>query len=570
MNKINSLNCECPYEYCKKHALIRESDNIKVKIYEWPLPNQVYNIYGVLFELRMPKSVCHLRDSLFILNKYILKKEKIQSTYSTQLWIDYFELKEYSTIRPKYVTLGSTTKLFSNSHYNRFHVSNSDENFLPNNGYENGICLSTLGLSKINLYGSYEYKEFCTMKLLFPYESLQFAINDTSPYENKIISEQINCPTNLKMLEFINFGCFRSGHHLQLRNLLQSLITKNISFHDISICSLISQTLWQIGIIDFESNPLNIPSSHYDFKNIDYLNELYLVIDEYLDEIKEKWNYNLILYNMIIIILRVISLIQNELKKYEIILNKMLTLLKKCRLISNSWELKLKAVILTTNDSKEKENLINKLIQICFSSIITFNCQDNAQVFIMSNNDDIVSWLCSFGTISHYKSICSNNEDHLKLYNKAQITLLKISNQYLKIIKSSNGNVLTQFVQQIWPDSDLGEFQNWKIDSHDLYPFWYSTIFTRNDNSVTSILSININGELLINYFPIDKLPNSVLGHTEFKRFFNCSDFDVKPASNGAGSFVTDIKLNDNTVVNYTFYESDQNLIIFKLTGIKI
>ena len=64
------------------------------------------------------------------------------------------------------------------------------------------------------------------------------------------------------------------------------------------------------------------------------------------------------------------------------------------------------------------------------------------------------------------------------------------------------------------------------------------------------------------------KLPKCILEHNEFRSFFQYSDFDVQPASEGIGSFVTSIKIKENQNLNYTFFESNENLIIIeKING---
>jgi len=401
------------------------------------------------------------------------------------------------------------------------------------------------------------------MKVSHPYDNLKFAINDSSHKENKVYAEQINCPKELRQIEFVSFGSFRSGHRLQMRNLLYSLITKNISFNNMSVSSLICQSLWEIGIIDFESNNFNIPSSHYDFKNTEFLNQLYLVLDDFLNGIEKKWNDNLILYNIITIILRAISLIEND-DTYEKVLKKMINLLRKCRHISNQWEEILKEVILKENNIEKQKLLKIELIKICLYSIITFNVTGRAQVLVMSISDDIVSWLISSETISRTKNMSGNIIDHFleNLFRKAETTTLNISNRYLEII---NAESCRRFILKTWPDAKLGSIDCWKFDNENNYPYWCSGLFKRTDNpSNQSILHISITGEFLINYYPMGKLPKSILEHNEFRSFFEYSDFDVQPASEGIGSFVISIKIKENQNLSYTFFESNENLIIIE------
>lgn len=43
---------------CDKYKIVKSAERMEVSVYEWPLPENIINIYAALFELRMPKSVC--------------------------------------------------------------------------------------------------------------------------------------------------------------------------------------------------------------------------------------------------------------------------------------------------------------------------------------------------------------------------------------------------------------------------------------------------------------------------------------------------------------------------------
>ena len=100
----------------------------------------------------MPKIVCDLRDSLYILNKFVLKSEKEELKHCQKghaLWIKYPEIKNYLKVKSKYVTLTSKTKLIAESHYRSNHPKNNNELFLPMNGYN--VFLANTDLILINL-----------------------------------------------------------------------------------------------------------------------------------------------------------------------------------------------------------------------------------------------------------------------------------------------------------------------------------------------------------------------------------------------------------------------------------
>lgn len=555
ITEANRRSCDCErWRKCYKCNLTTQADNLTVNAYEWPLPQNEHHINAVIFELRIPESISNLRDSLFVLNDIILKTERIEREKKCWgFWIENSDISKYALNRPHFISLGSSTKLFVQSHYKCFHPTQSDEHFLPNNGFD-------LKLGNLNerLLVSYDYsknalKQFCTFKVEKTYESLGWTLSDTSEKENKIIAEQINCPPELKLLEYIKFGTFRSGHRLQARNLLESLINKCLSFNRLSVRSLICQSLWQVGPYDKDE-----PTSHADFKNNDYIFTLYDVIEEFLDKIEKKWNDHLILYNLIVIILRAITL-------NESCLDKMVHLLRKCRNTALEWQKAIIQVISGENEHNRKAHLKEELIKVCLYSIQTFNVEKDKIGYLFNGEEDILAWLSTAENITKLKNFpIEEHQNFVKnLLRDSQIVSINLADHFIELVNKSKGRVLSQFIEKIWPDTKLGSIEDWSLTKQK-FPFWFVTNFHRNDLSNHTVLHINIWADFHVNYFPISKLPDSILNNQDFKSFFENPDLEVKPASDGVGAFVTKISINESLDLSYTLYESDESMIIIE------
>ena len=202
-------------------------------------------------------------------------------------------------------------------------------------------------------------------------------------------------------------------------------------------------------------------------------------------------------------------------------------------------------------------------------TIKTFDVDEQNQIQVMSQAEDIISWLSSSETIFHLKNSFDFKQSFYEnIFRQINITAVNIQEQFIKVAADENGHALTEFVKKIWPDGKLGTFEKWEAASDSVYPFWFSTKFKRNDSTNQSVLYLNIHCEFHINGFPMGKLPNSILKHPEYARFFEKTDFDVQPASLGIGSFVTTAKYLEDETLNFTFYESGENLIVIETTNV--
>ena len=121
---------------CNRCQIRREAGVMRVQMHEWPLPADTHKCDAVLFELIMPLELSILRDALFVLRTELLnQRNEATLGASIHLWRDYSEMKPYVRNKPKYVTLGSDTKLYLHTHYRWKHPKEPAENFFRPNGY---------------------------------------------------------------------------------------------------------------------------------------------------------------------------------------------------------------------------------------------------------------------------------------------------------------------------------------------------------------------------------------------------------------------------------------------------
>ena len=309
------------------------------------------------------------------------------------------------------------------------------------------------------------------LKVAAPYDILQFCVSGTTHRENEVIALQSKCPQSLGLKEFLKFGSLRAGHRLQMRNLLDAVETRSLSFNNSSVHFLIAQSLWQLGPLN-DANDLSnsyitsnfiYPASHSDFGNVEYLEKLYEIISNYLEVSSKCWTDHLILLNVITVTARAIAISPNDDMK-----SKMVKLMRRCREIGNDW---IECVQNAINNSScfgeaMTKDLKTSLLEICCFNILTYYVDKNNLGLLMNSDDDIVSWFISMSYIFDHKITfdTSNNKYSLHQYLDRNVKFCKLNIEehfYNILSRTNNKAALTTFINKHWSDASQGTIGEW-------------------------------------------------------------------------------------------------------------
>ena len=448
---------------CLKCIIEEKAKALRCEVYEKPLPEDEIERDIVVFELCMPKTISLLRDSLFIIKRFLLEYETVK-TIIYGYWINYPFLKPYfelsTNFRSNYVALGSKNESFAlHSHDKYQHPSLPEEVFVLNNKYS--LNLSTVYLkgpqtNHIIKFGVPCFKTNCTFKVDFPYTTLQFAVDSNLHTENEVLSEQFKCPKELTKKEFIKYGCLRAGASLQLKNLLASLEARELSFENINVFKLIAQTIWEMG--DWEIGPeYTISRSHGDLKNTVFVDYICKTLSELLDIYKEKWNDHYVLLNIIVITSRLIDHAPELCLKEKLCKKLMLP----CRKIANKWEKDIEENRKKTSpdDNVRLKQLIELEFEISIFSILTYlvSKKYDELKFVFNSNEHVVSWLCSIRTINEKKCLIKQNQFLKNLYRRVEICMIELENEFERIVENDQGQSLTSYLKIVWPGYKKGK-----------------------------------------------------------------------------------------------------------------
>ena len=565
LKKINGMNCLYNEIYvnrkfhnknCSKCSLQKQANSMRVKIFEWPLPQSENLRNQIIFELIIPEELCYLRDGLHLLRTQIFGYSNISKEPFYGNWINNNQVSSHALKIQRHVTFGSNTKLFSESHYGEAHPREPDSEFLKPNGYKVKFC-SKQETFIYKKESTYESK--CTFKAPYPYNVLQWTINNTTHTENDVLAAQSKCPQEISIREFVKYGCFRAGHRLQMRNLLDAIETqRSISLKKFSVYALFAQVLWQIGKlnvkkekINFEESNFFYPESHEDFSNSDYILKLHECLSKLVVLYSKCWDDHIIMLNIIIIIARAISLAPNH-ECREL----MVKLLLECRFILQNWAIHI-VKELSCNLNKFEQRLKENLFEISCFSILTFYTDKQYLKHLFNSSEHVIQWLNAINYIYDNSIFSGSSNFRRNLYRQVLICILENEEHIYNLIKN-NENILSQFVSSRWSDSCEGVIKEWFQYEYPAQQ-WYHADFIRNIDGAMLKLQLSINGGFLVQGFPVCKLPELIYQHPDFKAFFVNTNFDVATSCNGIGTYVT--KKNDSNI-DFTFYSHIDGLII--------
>ncbi|CAF3964773.1 unnamed protein product [Adineta steineri] len=558
MDEIKNQPCKCRDDshskQCVRYKTVEKAKQMKVSIFESPLPLQHESALAVIFELQMPIEIRCYRDIIWqFINRLQTKpQEKIYEWLNVLPHKD--KLKAYYTgpRNPK-VKLVSRTKSMNQSHYSSPPSVGSTplENFLLENGLKVEISATT----------PIEFEDEC--RILTPqldhsdYKQLQYAINNTRFVQNDVIAHSSACSTRLKPKEFVEYGSFRSGHRLQWWNLLIILEMDSLSVAEESVAILIIHSLLQYGPLTVDSMNLShywCPESHQQLLQDHFVDELILRLDHRLNECELNWQNELALMVIVIITMRILT-ICNSTKENEVI-----RLVKKCRKIGEKWVDLITESIRTISRSAfdEIEKLRLKVINVSVSCILTFSTHEDRINYLLSSNEDLI-FLLKAATTIHDSIILITNRSDIKVFMNnmirfSQRVLVIVQPTIEKFLCKTSYESLNEFTVMYWTVMKGKEKMKgcWKKRKRYSFDGWYDCQYRSRCISIDCI-----KGAFLVDGMTIGFLPEKIIFDDLFIRVFGQHVFEVQ-AAELPNTYITKHSYHSNRQVLYEFHLNNE------------
>ncbi|KAF1962412.1 hypothetical protein CC80DRAFT_400484 [Byssothecium circinans] len=287
---------------CPKHRFKWQAKQIKIKIFEHPLPKLEPDIKAVLFELRCPKPFSAYRDATWSLLDVFAYPETKAIDHVQQLR-SYVGLRCHSSLSSMTVSLASSTK----SHYNCHYAESDFPVALHDVTRTCGLKLDYFDSSSktwTKRAGKASFSAHFQLQLPkdSPYQSVSLGEWPTS---NEVIASQSKCPSDVNVHEFMAWQGLLGGMHRRWLSVLRELGSTNLNFSSESTWAIISKLIGQVGPA---SSGHILRDVHQVFEDEHFCNKLLEQVSYRLEVIRRNWREPIQMDILISILLKVGSL----------------------------------------------------------------------------------------------------------------------------------------------------------------------------------------------------------------------------------------------------------------------
>lgn len=551
--------CHSNRSYCTKCNLIHQSESVRMKEYEHLLPDEEYQQFAIVFELNIPNEIACLRDILYGFTKFCNKSTRHAQSLKIN-WAERSNLSAFnnSRYRNDYVSLGSKTT----RHLTDFHVSYPFESFIVKNTSD---CMLFAELASIPTSQPDDaVKNVCTFKAENEFSCLQWTLNSTTHTQNQVLSRQFECPHNMSLSEFKNFGSLRAdGHRLQLRKLYAMIETEALSFEKESVLMLIMQTLWECGV---SGDGKSIRESHTDFNDAKFCTTMIELLQKFIKQQKENWVSPLKLVMATLIIVRAFEINESDSLAIEY-----MELLTQIRNIALDWIGKIEKTISSMHnvDEKNERDLRLKLIFVAIAGSLTFFVHPTHKFYdiVLSRGTMAQLWLQFIISLKNNIQLYENNENKLPSNLRLFIRMIETNGVYLehKLKRTVDDKIVKRLISKQWTRADAAKCMRVYFSQeypHIIAAEYIVNIDSKSKMNVLQTITIDIiTGAFSVEGLPVSRLPNEMIQNEFYQWFFGQTTFPVQP--DAENNFSTLQKHND---CSYYFRENNADIIITERT----
>ncbi len=528
---------------CQKCALKDEAEGLRISVHEWPLPNNDLQAKAAVFELKVPPMVAHIRDTTYKLltGIFATSSSSRSSGAAPYMLRTYSGLSTYVHHSSERLQLGSSTKPFVVAHYERQSLQFATlSSICVNNGmtyglYDNSTSAPTLALK--DLLGN-DIRNTCTPKLPASsiYQSLQYAVGNTTHNSNAVIARQQECPTALTLHEYYAFATLRAGHRLQWRNLARELAARGLNFSCEETHTLAVQAAWQAGPAGGGTGGGKGPSSacrdsHADLEEEGFTLSLLAVQHGELRGIEANWQGAMALRTYVALAARVLSL-----TPFDTVRAACISFLRRAQRVAQQWMRDLLQTLQSGNggsssssssssssigkqrSEKELHDLRLRALEMALTSHGVLDVDRHHLPALVHSSDDVaIATECAIVVHDCTPPVVDHLPAHLRLLLRRH---WRRSHQLEPVLRAQVLALplgLDAAVRRMWGAYRPG--RPWAALPAP-YERWLETETVGHEGGFVAMpVHYNVlNGSLLVNGVPLSRLPSSYESHTTYRR----------------------------------------------------
>lgn len=328
---------------CEWHDLRNTARNIKIRIFEHPLPSYEPAAKAAMFEIRCPESFAAYRNATWSILSIICSPEPADKPERASL------LQEYPPLAPRVakptrgLTLASEKKAFLETHYADWGFPVDLDDVIRTCGlklkyYDQSSQSWTGGHLKASLWHHFPVM----LAIDSPFRALKPSYANW-PSSNEIQASQADCPADVSAHELMAWQGLMVGTHSRWLDLVRELGSANLNFSADYTWVLVTRMILQIGPAATTSDIRG--DVHSALLDQTLSSRLLQQIQQRLDAIRLNWREPIQMDILITMLLKI-----NTISTSSDTRRQASALLLQARESTDSWRVELQSVV--TNDAK--------------------------------------------------------------------------------------------------------------------------------------------------------------------------------------------------------------------------
>ncbi|KDQ14082.1 hypothetical protein BOTBODRAFT_188010, partial [Botryobasidium botryosum FD-172 SS1] len=493
--------------YCEKCHLASNAANMKIEIFESPLPEDLYKRQAVVFELQCPPAFGIWRSTtyyiLFDICRTAQKDVAELPTYTLQ---GYRGLSAYvSQGFFTRITLASHEKSFYTAHYQYQNFPATEEDVLRPNGLKFRLFDDTHKRWAADSFGQCDVITFCTPLLPVESSAMQYAVTSTEHTQNQVLANQSKCRLDWSIHDYIAFCSLRSGGRTQWLNILRMLAAHKLPCRLSEVEVLLSQAAHQIGPV---TGGAASREWHVDLDRQEYRLQLLAELASLLNSVKENWQYVSALRVVIMLTLRVLHHSISDMVTRE----ECDTILRASRLAAFSW---LGQVIDWLTNTVDDEHIPKAQLLVC-EIAMTY---EDISLFVQ----------CAVGVADNTPPNLTTLSPLLARSLVHDKRISHVAEDILVARLEMRCNGVDEAIHSIW--GEYGAGVNGWLPLESTNARWVTTRSTNHSGRECTVHFNVLDGTLLINGARLGCLAPEIVQHPTYKRVFGSRILDVVPSS---------------------------------------
>ncbi|KXJ86074.1 hypothetical protein Micbo1qcDRAFT_219949 [Microdochium bolleyi] len=522
---------------CRRCELRRLYMAMEITVHEWPLPKAQQKAKNVVFELRPPTWFTPWRDATAYLLMSVLSLAygMEESANERHHLSTYPQLKQYASIPTgQRITLLSTVKSFLLAHYRtiKINVVTRDDQVLVGHAlryrYYNETDRSFTGC----LVMKEKVPNNCMFKLPVGDAAMQHflyrpASEPNGPPPNKVIADQHICPQHLSTAAFKELCVLPLGFRLQWQNILRQLRAPSVDFIQQSTFTFIAQCVTQAGPAKSDSI---LRASHSILSDCQFSRELVMSVVDVALGLSESWKSAEAFRAFILIVTRLLQLTSDTST-----INLCRKFLQSARKTTLGWAKSLKEKARESQDAETRGEFRQRAAKCALICALAFDLDDD---YLSSSLQDPAA-LSLFLQCSLV--VCEGTESGTGGHNLGSLywqwqRVCYRALPFLTRLITGGSAALDDAIKNSWSGHHLQ--QGWASVSA-RNPEWL--VRQRSSTSSPTVHFNLLNGELLVNGLPLNRLPSDYESHPTYEILFGKAIIEVMPGDVPGFPFSTNV-----------------------------